>query len=321
MSESKQNTKRNLSKYCNYFSKLNFASTKKRGNAPYKPILLLSVIDLISQDIIQENKIPVSDELVETFNKYWQILSPNYKGGLHYPFFHLQNDGFWYLHLKQDFNGLQPRTTNKLKQAVEYASLDSELFDLLQDQITRQQLIDILISIWFSSSQKKLDDILLVNQGLQNLSIQEVEMLKISNSKTQSKRIYLRKSIVRNAFFRKAIIHVYNYKCAFCGIKVTHSLTQNIVEGAHIKPLAEFYDNEVDNGISLCKNHHWSFDNGLFTIDNNYKIVVASDFEEISPNSRLLKDFHGENINLPTEQNYFPRSESLQWHRDNVFKG
>ncbi|WP_309232613.1 hypothetical protein [Cylindrospermum sp. FACHB-282] len=88
----------NLREYCQRFSQLNVSSSRKRGSAQHKPILLLSVIDLIAQGIITNNKIPVSDDLIQTFDKYWNLIgSQSYKGGLHYPFFHLQNEGFWYL--------------------------------------------------------------------------------------------------------------------------------------------------------------------------------------------------------------------------------
>lgn len=72
-------------------------------------------------------------------------------------------------------------------------------------------------------------------------------------------------------------------------MKVTMSIKQNIVDGAHIKPFAKFSDNRIDNGISLCKNHHWAFDKGLFTIYDNYKIIVSNNFQEESPNSKPMK--------------------------------
>ncbi|MCU7245962.1 MAG: HNH endonuclease [Microcystis aeruginosa WS75] len=306
---------RNLKYYCERFASLNVS--KKRGNAQYKPILLLSVIDLISQGLITENKIFVSDELINTFNKYWNVLSSQYDGGFHYPFFHLQSERFWYLRLKPDFNGLQPKSMKKLKLAVEYAFLDEELYDLLQYQNYRQELIDTLISVWFSSSQKEISEILTINNNLQDVTREE---LSLFDNVEQEKKFYLRKSLIRSAFFRKAVVYIYNYQCSFCGLKVIHSLTQSIVDGAHIKPFAKFYDNQINNGLSLCKNHHWAFDQGLFTIDDQYKIIITKDFEEVSPNAKAIKDFHGMNILLPTLEDHYPKLEAIQWHRQNIFR-
>jgi putative restriction endonuclease len=316
-----QNTapdKRSLAEYCTRFAELNVSSNKQRGTAQYKPILLLSVIDLIAQGFILDNKIAVSEDLINTFNRYWKILNSEYEGGLHYPFLHLQSEGFWHIEFKPEFNGLQPKTTNKLKQAVEYASLDNELFELIQEPASRQALVDTLIAVWFSYSKKQIEDVISINNEFQS-SKDEFVLSNLDNS-TQNKKFYLKKSILRNAFFRKAVVHIYDYKCAFCKLKVTRSLKQNIVDGAHIKPLAQFYDNRIDNGISFCKNHHWAFDNGLFTIDDEYKIIVSNDFQEESPHARKIKEFQGEMIFLPSSNEYLPRIESLQWHRKNVFR-
>jgi putative restriction endonuclease len=71
---------KNLGYYCQRFSELNVSSTRKRGNAKYKPILILSVIDLIARGIINTNEILVSDELIKTFDNYWKVIgSPSYK--------------------------------------------------------------------------------------------------------------------------------------------------------------------------------------------------------------------------------------------------
>lgn len=303
---------KNLSYYCDRFASLNVSSTKKRGNAQYKPILLLSVIDLIAQQLIAENKILVSDELTDTFNKYWKVLSSEYKGGFHYPFFHLQSEGFWHLTLKPDFNGLQPKTMNKLKKSVEFASLDEELFTLIRDPESRKELIDTLIEVWFSSAQKELQEILDINQSFEEAVTEE--------EAENNKKFYMRKSLVRDSFFRKAVIHAYDYRCSLCHLKVIKSLSQSIVDGAHIKPFSQFYDNRIDNGISLCKNHHWAFDRGIFSIDDNYQVLISDNFSEESPNSKPIRDFQGETILLPNSQKYFPSLEAIQWHRQNIFK-
>jgi putative restriction endonuclease len=310
--------KRSLAEYCDRFAQLNVSANKRRGTAQYKPILLLSVIDLIAQGFIPDNKISVCENLIDTFNRYWEILNSEYEGGLHYPFLHLQSEGFWYITFKPDFNGLQPKTTNKLKQAVEYASLDNELFELIQDPVSRQALVDTLLAVWFSSSKKQIEEIISINNKFQ-LSKDEPK-IRFLNDSSKEKKFYFKKSILRNAFFRKAVVHIYDYRCAFCQLRVTRSLTQNIVDGAHIKPLAQFYDNRINNGISFCKNHHWAFDNGLFTLDDEYRIIVSSSFQEESPHAKAITDFHGEFILLPNSNKYLPMLEALEWHRKNVFR-
>ncbi|BCL36400.1 HNH endonuclease [Nostoc sp. MS1] len=312
---------KNLGYYCQLFAQLNVSSSRKRGNAQYKPILVLTVIDLITRGIITENQIPISDELIQTFEQYWNILgSKSYKGGLHYPFFHLQSDGFWYLIFKPEFKGLQPKTTNKLKEAVAYAYLDDELFNFFQDEYSKQELVDSLVTTFFQEQIEEIEDILQINQsfGENDIEAERLDSLRNFDSKP---KWGVRKSLIRNAFFRKTIVHMYDYQCSFCGIRVTKAVNQNIVDGAHIKPFAQFYDSRIHNGIALCKNHHWAFDRGWFTADEQYKIIVSRELEEITPHTKPMKDFHGEKLLLPNKEQYFPELEALQWHRQNIFQG
>ena len=55
--------KKNLDYYCNKFSNLNVNRHKVRGVAPHKPILLLSILDLIEQKKIKVNEIPNRSKL------------------------------------------------------------------------------------------------------------------------------------------------------------------------------------------------------------------------------------------------------------------
>jgi putative restriction endonuclease len=316
---------RNVAYYRDCFSQIKvYKNQKQGGEALNQPILLLSVIDLIAQGSIKNNTIRISDELISTFKRYWSLLTFDSfeNSDFALPFFHLKNrkGKFWHLKFSSDYEGGRPQTINTLKQAVDYAYLDDELFSLLQEQETRKELIDALIAAWFSSKGKAIEDILKINQEFQDSTQEETEKTKKLENPENEPKFYLKKSIIRNAFFRKAIVHIYDYKCAFCRLKVTRKLTQNIVDGAHIKPFFKFYDSKIDNGIAFCKNHHWAFDQGWFCIDDKYKILVASDLEEESPHAKPMKDFHGEIIVLPNSEQYFPSMEALQWHRENIFR-
>jgi len=312
---------RNLAYYCKCFSNLRVY----QGTALHKPILLLAVIDLISQGLITSNKILISDELEKTFDQYWKIINQNTTTKISYPCFHLQTDGFWHLEYKDNVDSSQyekiRKSTIKLKEAVKYAYLDQPLFDFINNDEYRNQLVDTLVASWFSASQTKLDKILEIN-GRFSDDLENPEKASVENSQSSRNEpvFQMRKSVVRKAFFRKSIVHIYDYRCAFCRLKVQRSLKQFIVDGAHIKRLSEFYDNSITNGLSLCKNHHWAFDMGWFFINEDYRIIVADDLEEDSPYARPMKDFHGERILLPSLQKDFPSLEALYWHRKKVFE-
>lgn len=317
MSKPLQVHQKNLAYYCKCFAGLNVSNTKQRGKAQHKPILILSVLELITQGLISSNYILASNELVETFNKYWNLFvrsDTGFQRGIHYPFFHLRSEGFWHLHPGGLPTGLKIKTLNKLRETVEYAYLDKELFELLQDPFARQVLIDSLVVAWLADSHIKLSDLSDINQDFDR-----VEQLESETIDREIKFTW-HKSVVRNSLFRKSIVYAYDYTCAFCKLKITRNATQNIVDGAHIKPFANFLDNDIDNGLSLCKNHHWAFDLGWFSIDDNYRILVAQDLEDESPHGRAMKDFHNESIVFPSDRQFFPRLESLAWHRENKFR-
>ena len=323
MSESQESENKNLAYYSNCFYQIQVGKDKTGGDALNQPILLLSVIDLIAQGLLKENNITISDELINTFKKYWSVLSSEAFKPVNFalPFFHLKNKEpkFWYVNFSEHYAGGRAQTINTLRRDVDSAQLDDELFDLLQDSEGRKELIDILISAWFSSNKKQLEDVLTINQSLQDSSWVKSGSIESGDRKGQPK-FYLRKSLFREAIFRKTVVHLYDYRCAFCQLKVTRSLSQSIVDGAHIKPFAKFFDNSEDNGISLCKNHHWAFDRGWFALDDRYQIIVASDLQEESPYSRLLmREFHGERILLPNSEQHYPSIESIEWHRKNIF--
>ena len=130
--------------------------------APHKPILLLSVIELIQQGTIQRNQIFLSPELISTFLKYWTYLgSDTHRSDIAQPFFHLTGDGFWHLAANSGFEStiaarVKIKTLSGLKDAVSYAYVDAELFTLMQNSETRSYLIEGLIQKeWFS--EKALD--------------------------------------------------------------------------------------------------------------------------------------------------------------------
>jgi putative restriction endonuclease len=66
--------------------------------APYKPFLLLSILDLISAGSINNNFIDPSFELAETFAGYVSKIKPfGTTASMSYPFYHMDSASFWKL--------------------------------------------------------------------------------------------------------------------------------------------------------------------------------------------------------------------------------
>ena len=94
------------------------------------------------------------------------------------------------------------------------------------------------------------------------------------------------------------------------------------MDAAHIHRFAESGNNEIQNGVALSKNAHWMFDNGLWTISDDYRVLVAtSHFVEAGPDALCLQRYHGSQLHLPSDTLKRPGTEYLAWHRQAAFLG
>lgn len=78
--------------------------------------------------------------------------------------------------------------------------------------------------------------------------------------------------------FRKTILDR-DLKCCICC-----SDNSVILDACHIKPYSVCKENEAydeNNGIVLCKNHHKLFDSGLFTFNNEWKVVISKKLNNV----------------------------------------
>jgi putative restriction endonuclease len=178
---------KDFSYYKDCFSTLHTAKSKGFF-APHKPLLLLSVIDLVERGIIRSNRIELSDALVATFKantaKYIghsTVFSPN----IGQPFYHLQHEPFWRLVPAEASAELDiaadPQTAygkkstsyaiSTLRANYRYALIDLELFQLLQNEDARAQLRVTLISRYFSSQPSTISPLALLPACLSLLTL------------------------------------------------------------------------------------------------------------------------------------------------------
>jgi putative restriction endonuclease len=313
---------RDLNYYIDKF--INLKVDKASGApAPHQPILLLSVIEQFERGKVSHNQIYLTPELIAAFLKYWSnLVTTGYHSDISLPFFHLSGKRkikFWHLMPNPGFeavisSGTKIKSLSALRNTVKYAYLDNELYDYLQDSSARLKLSEALVRKWFPAKPQRLEELYEVNE----LEIIQLKLFEKGGAIYTTEEIKDEEKVfVRNAAFRRNIVSLYKQHCALCRLKIISRDNQNIVDGAHIKPFSEFRDDLFDNGLSLCKNHHWAFDRGWFGISDDYRIIVPDGrfHEETSRDMRSLQDFDGETILLPNQETYNPRIASLQWHR------
>lgn len=137
-----------------------------------------------------------------------------------------------------------------------------------------------------------------------------------------------KETTLRNRGFRQAVIGAYDYKCAVCGMKINSpDALQWEVEAAHIVPHSSNGRDDVWNGLALCHLHHWAFDVGWFTLQNNFKITVSRKVNNLADsfgrmgNYEFIKILTIKEVEvfLPERKELYPHKNSLEWHRQNVF--
>jgi len=134
---------------------------------------------------------------------------------------------------------------------------------------------------------------------------QEPQLTEPSNVRKAAVRI-------RSAEFRSTVRENYNYSCTVCGRSRFTRNGNPEVESAHIYPVAKNGSSDFRNGISLCRLHHWAFENGLFSIKDDYSIIVEKRTKE-DADYREISLFENKKIRLPKE--YLPHPKFLKEHR------
>ena len=288
--------------------------------APHKPILLLAVIDLFEQGIITGNKIEPSPPIVEAFLKFWHLVSLE-KPRIFLPFFNLKSDKFWHLQAKTGNEKLlqmtrQFNSMTQIANVIAFASLDEDLFALLHRADAREAIRRKIIEVYFPEQVEIFRAVIAENREINTI---ENLLLESAENKTTDISKTIADTPKRNIAFRRAIIRLYDYTCAACRLRIITLDGETAVEAAHIFPFAKFYDDSIGNGLSLCPLHHWSFDKGLFSIDDDYKMIVSGNFEESGNEAFLLRSLQTKEIYLPKEKPFRPSLTMIRWHRNNCF--
>jgi hypothetical protein len=157
------------------------------------------------------------------------------------------------------------------------------------------------------------DDEIFIASAIQSFTLDEFNPFV-----SEDKAIYKVAKQKRYQAFKDVVLNQYDYQCAVTGIKY-HS--DNLVEAqaAHIISKGKNGSDDPRNGLSLSRTVHWAFDVGMFTISDQYEIVVHSKAKNANINKFPILDMNGRQINLPDDENYYPHEEALEWHKKEVF--
>lgn len=87
----------------------------------------------------------------------------------------------------------------------------------------------------------------------------------------------------KSAIFRQMVRRAYRSTCVLCGSRFPATpFSSTGIDAAHILPWSDYDLDEVRNGLSLCKLHHWAFDEALLVVNyegGGYVAEIPSDVD------------------------------------------
>jgi putative restriction endonuclease len=274
-------------------------SNGPKGFAPNKPLLLLSIIDLVEAGKVGVNGLVVKDaELVLRFRNYSPICVERRgnKIDLDLPFRHLASDGIYTPVGKDEHEVI----------------LNPEFLALLGDPAFRLKVRKVLVSTYFPVNEQVA---LCAALGISTLKPEEVAEIREDAEvyRTQVKRGC-------DARFAVQVISGYYFTCALTGYRISSESGFNLLEAAHIKPHSKRGPDVPENGLALTPTAHELFDAGLWTIGNDLTVIVPEKRfkESVSLGGEHFKlgDRHGRKLCIDPQAKLRPSKEFLEWHRN-----
>jgi putative restriction endonuclease len=207
-----------------------------------------------------------------------------------------------------------------LKEALDYAAFNEEVFYLMMDKGNRIAIKACILNKYFPASKPRYIQAKQKGEGyMQSISEYILNEKEAPVYTSAINQIEEQERFVRSGLFPRLVNMVYNYSCCISGMKVITLKGQTLMEACHIVPFRISGNDQVTNGLSLCPNLHAAFDKGLIGVDKQYRVLVSPNIEEDRSNVYNLASLEGKSINLPFGRKHYPAQENLQWHLEHIF--
>ncbi len=278
--------------------------TWKRGKvrAVNKPLLILMILARAQRKEANEVRFreivgPLAQAL-RNFGPPRRALHPEY------PFWYLQNDGFWDIRdAKQLLGESKSQPTLRTLVEADAVAVVPEVF-WVELQRKPAQIAELAQTILDTFWPESIHDTIAAELDL-DMSAQ------MSASRNRA----------RDPRFRLAVLRAYERRCAICGFEARLGDALLGIEAAHIHFKVDNGPDVVTNGLALCSMHHKAFDLGAIGINRDLRVVVSQDLVGNEPARRILFDCSGQPMNGPQSLGDRPAAEFLKWHEDYVFRG
>ena len=299
----------------------------KYGKAPHKPIMLLAAVDGFEKGYLWGKEVPISEELLTSFHDYWKLLvDTGNDANFSLPFFHLgsEKSGIWQLKCLPG-KTIPVTKSNSIKsfralhETVECAVLSGKLAQALQNPVSRTEIKAVLLERYFPNRASNLHETpVLYSEAVkkdilydpaENYARKVIRQFEEMNQNEREEELILRSHI-----FKKAVIEIYNGRCAISGMKLEFGKSVSMVDACHIIPFADAQGDTITNGIALSPTLHRAFDRGLVSVSEDYRVLVhpllTDHFPEVG-----IRQFNRQELHLPQDSRFYPSPEKFAHHR------
>lgn len=286
-----------------FFKRLDEMLVFRQGDqrAPHKPLYLLYCIAGIQSG---QQRLHAFEAVRGCLKPALQIFGPRTKS-VHpeYPFWRLQHDKLaevkWEGTLQTRGGNNDPTVSSLLRQNA-HGGMSEADYEMLQGDLQLQSLtIHKILDAHFPAS---IHD----------------EIIRFFGLTLDDRHAKDRISDVK---FRDGVLAVYDGRCALTGFNLDVGGRAVGVEAAHIFWPQSGGNDDVSNGLAMSVLHRKLFHLGLFSIDLDYKVVVASEVSDSGSSTIALSAMSGKQITLPKDKAFWPNPTALQWHQRWVFRG
>ena len=254
---------------------------------------------------LTSRKLTRTPSLVLRFLSYGSLVADRWPTRLdiRLPLFHLSRQHFWEPMTADGAPATSPESTT-------VCEIRPEFFQFLSDPTFLADARMLLLSRYFKPGEREG---LLESMGIPaedrpaaNLRMQRVEREALAAAKRKG----------RSARFAIQVVSRYKFTCALTGFSCITADGAVVVDAAHIEQWSTSQNDELTNGLALCKNAHWMFDEGLWSVAENGTVLVAPGrFKETGPGDLRLATYADRALQFAAGVSLRPSTESLRRHR------
>jgi len=196
------------------------------------------------------------------------------------------------------------------------ARLDDGLFQVMQSGEGREALREALLQSCFSIEAA----VLLREQSIINREAFDYGRLLVEKSHMPLVMEIVEadnyRPAARDQGFRRIVVKAYDHRCALCGVRIITPEQHTVVDAAHIVPWCRSRNDDIRNGMALCKLCHWAFDEGMMGVSDSYAVITSRQIAADPNVPGFLLTLSGRSITPPADQDLWPARQYLAEHRN-----